>query len=219
MLEFCWINIPSISNLLSYFSRKPRESLPVAIENVQRESGSGTSDPFRFVVRNLIASLLGDALDAGSSCSFGFASTRLFGWGLFACRKSLCSNLLFYFVVPSTLLRHCSVPWVTPLLTHRFPAASPLILDLLGLYACYSSPWSPRFPSAWTGHVSVNIVYLKASIPYCWTCSLWPKIFPSPMSASDTQLVEPLSLVKAPSSPLYDLSKASSIWMLVYPRI
>ena len=36
------------------------------------------------------------------------------------------------------------------------------------------------------------------------------------MSASDTQLVEPLSLVKAPSSPLYDFSKVSLIWMLVF---
>jgi hypothetical protein len=39
---------------------------------------------------------------------------------------------------------------------------------------------------------------------------LWLKIFAS-------RLVEPLSLVKAPSSLLYDLSKvSSSIWMLVF---
>ena len=50
MLEFRWINIPSISSLLSYLSRKPRESLPVVITNAQRGSGLGASYAFRFVV-------------------------------------------------------------------------------------------------------------------------------------------------------------------------
>ena len=80
-----------------------------------------------------------------------------------------------------------------------------------------SSSRSPGSPLAWTAPVSVNVVYLKASMPYCWTCSLGPKIFASRMSASDTELVEPLSLVKVPPSPLYDLNKvSSSIWNLVF---
>ena len=38
--------------------------------------------------------------------------------------------------------------------------------------ACSSSPRIPRFPLAWTSPVPVNTVYLKGSMPYCWTCSL-----------------------------------------------
>jgi hypothetical protein len=63
--------------------------------------------------------------------------------------------------------------------------------------------------------ISVNIVFHKARIPLI-APALWPTIFPSCMSASGAQLVEPLSLVKAPSFPLHDLFKVSSIWMLVF---
>ena len=49
MLEFRWLNIPSISTLLSSLFR---ESLLVAITNVQRISGSGMSDAFRRAFSN-----------------------------------------------------------------------------------------------------------------------------------------------------------------------
>ena len=55
---------------------------------------------------------------------------------------------------------------------HHSPTASSLVLNLMRLYACYFSPRSPHFPLGWTARVSVNIVYLKATIPYCWICSL-----------------------------------------------
>ena len=116
--------------------------------------------------RILIASLLGDALDAGSLCSFSFASTRLFGCGLFACRNSLCSKLSFLFrgLFHTSGIARC---------LRSFPIrASSLMLNFMGLYACFLSPRSPRSPLGWTARVSVNIVYLKAPIPYCWTCSL-----------------------------------------------
>jgi hypothetical protein len=149
---------------------------------------------FVSLFRNPIASLLGDALDVGSSCPFGFASTRLFGCGLFACRKSLCS-ISFPFIIRSTLLWHCSVG--RPLLVHHFPAASSLMLNLLGYYASYCSPWSLRSPSTWTARVPPILSILGYPYPIAGP-ALWPNIFPSRMSASDTQLVEPLSLVKAP---------------------
>jgi hypothetical protein len=172
---------------------------------------------FVSLFRNPIASLLGDALDVGSSCPFGFASTRLFGCGLFACRKSLCS-ISFPFIIRSTLLWHCSVG--RPLLVHHFPAASSLMLNLLGYYASYCSPWSLRSPSTWTARVPPNIVYLRVPISYCWTCSLAEYI-----PFSYVCFRHPTCRTTEPgqgSSPLYHLSKVSSIWMLVfffYPRI
>jgi len=124
---------------------------------------------FVSLFRTLIASLLGDALDPGSLCSFSFASTRLFGCGLFACRNSLCSKLSFLFrgLFYTSLALLGAFGHSLPV--HYFPAASSLMLNLMGLYACYFSPWSPRSPLGWTARVSVNI---EAPIPYCWTCSL-----------------------------------------------
>ena len=155
--------------------------------------------PFVSLFQNLINSLLGNALDIGSSCSFGFALTRLSDCRSFACYKSLCSKFLFYFVLRSTILWHCSVPWVIT------PASLPCCI-IIGA----RSLWLVPPPLAWAVFVPVNIVYLKASMP-CWTYSLGLKIFASRMSASDTQLVEPLSLIKALPSPLYDLSKVSRL--------
>ena len=164
--------------------------------------------PFRI----LIASFLGDALDAVSSCS---CRPDCLSAGCLRAANRFAPNFFFisWFVPPFSGVSPCRPSSTT---RASLPASSSSMLDLLGLYSCYSSPRSSRSPSAWTAHTPVNIVYLEASIPYYCTCSLWPKIFLSRMSASDTRLVEPLSLVKAPSSPLYDFSKVSLIWMFVF---
>ena len=165
--------------------------------------------------RNLIASLLGDALDAGSSCSFGFALTRPFGCGSFARPKSLCSTFLFCFVVYSTLHWYCSLPSVT-----HYPCITSLCWCSTshGYMDVAPPPRSPRSSPVWTARVSVNIVYLKASIPYCWTCSLWPKysflvsllLTPNLSNHWAWSRLHPL---------LCTISKvSSSIWMLVFCR-
>ena len=164
--------------------------------------------------RILIASLLGDALDAGSSCSFGFASTRLFGCGSFARRKTLCSKFLFYFVVHSTFsgVVRCRRSSTT---RASFPCCITVDAQPLGVIYSLLLALVPLQPGR-RAFLSTLSIYTPAGP------ALSGRKFLSPMSTSDPQLVEPLSLVKAPSSPLHDLSKVSSIWMLVffyYPRI
>jgi len=101
--------------------------------------------------RNLIASLLqlGDALDARSSCPIGSASTQLRS---FALQKPLRSNIPFYIVVRSTIL--CAVD---------HPSASLAVSSLM--------PNLSEFDSS-SDCCLVTVVYPKASVLYCRTCSL-----------------------------------------------
>jgi hypothetical protein len=140
MLEFRWINIPSISNLLSYLSLNLREFLPVAIENAQRGSGSGTSDGFRFVVSK-------------SHCFVirGRPGRWIF---MFVWLRIDPTVRLRVVCMPQIALLKISFPFRDSshtslallgavghsLLVHHFPTASSLILDLPGYYACYFSP-------------------------------------------------------------------------------
>ena len=139
ILELRWINMPSISNLLSPFSQKFRKYHLVAITNAQRRSGSGTMNTLRFAIlkshRSIIRGRPGRWI-------FMFALTQLFG--SFACHKSFCSSFSFLFC-GSTLLWNCSLPSVAP-----YPCITPLyiIVDAqpLGAICLFLLSPEPSFP-------------------------------------------------------------------------
>jgi len=98
----------------------------------------------------------------------------------------------------------------TPLLYRHCCLAS---WGLIHLMTPLFAPFAPIQPGRRTFLSILSI--LRHLLLLLDSLSLWPKIS-SCMSAFDTQLVKPQSLVKAPSSSLYDLYKVSSIWMLFF---
>jgi hypothetical protein len=203
----CFISLPEL-----------RESLAVAITNAQRGSGSGTSYTFRFAVLKshcfvirgrpgrwifmLIWLRIHPTVRLRVVCVPQFALLKI----SFLFRASFHTSLALF-----SAFGH-SLP------VHHFPAASSLMLNLMRVVCVLLLPepsfsFRPdamRFRQYYPSQGNYTVYPIAGP-------ALWQKLLPSCMSASDTQLVEPLSLVKAPSSPLHDFSNVSfSIWMLVF---